>query len=250
MASNPPGDCCVRGFRFEGETTGRDFKVGEHDAYEAVPDSSSAKDAAILFIPDVIGIWQNSKLLADQYAGAGYYTLIIDPFRGDPLSLNRPAGFDFQAWMTRGTSGDNPHTPEGVDPIIEEALNFLKNEKKFKTIGAVGYCFGAKYVMRHISNGIQAGFVAHPSFVTEDELEDFKAPLSIAAAETDSIFPAEKRHRSEEILKKNGLPYNISLYSQVEHGFSVRCDLSKKHERFAKEQAFYQAVTWFDNWLV
>ncbi len=52
------------------------------------------------------------------------------------------------------------------------------------------------------------------------------------------------------ILAKKGDPYQINLYSQVEHGFAVRADLSQKHRRYAKEQAFLQAVTWFDNWLL
>ncbi|KAI0887701.1 dienelactone hydrolase [Annulohypoxylon maeteangense] len=250
MASNPPGDCCTKGFRFEGEPTGKAIKVGQHDAYLAIPNASNAKDAAILIVPDVISIWQNSMLIADQFAERGYLTLIIDPFAGDALSLNRPSGFDFVHWLTKGSSGDNPHTKEAVDPIIEAAIKYLKEQHNVKKLGGVGYCFGAKYVARHFKNGIEVGFLAHPSFVEEEELEGFKAPLSIAAAETDSIFPAEKRHKSEEILAKNGQPYQINLYSQVVHGFSVRCDTSKKIERFAKEQAFEQAVTWFDTWLI
>ncbi|KAI2607888.1 dienelactone hydrolase [Hypoxylon sp. NC1633] len=249
MASNPPSYCCVQGVKHEGEPTGSMIKVDKHDAYLATPEPSNAKNAAILFIPDVISIWQNSKLMADQYAANGYFTLIIDPFNGDPLSLNRPEGFDLMSWLTKGSTGDNPHTSEAVDPIIEKALHYLQHDRKFEKIGAVGYCFGAKYVARHFKNGIQAGFFAHPSFVDEDELEGFKAPLSIAAAETDTIFPAEKRHKSEVILAKNGQPYQINLYSGVVHGFSVRCDTSKKIEKFAKDQAFIQAVTWFDNWL-
>ncbi|KAI1102698.1 dienelactone hydrolase [Jackrogersella minutella] len=243
MASYPPGECCFQGFRHDGEPTGTSLKVGTHDAYLATPNASSAKDAAILYIPDVISIWQNSKLMADQFAANGYLTLIIDPFKGDALSLNRDPDFDFVAWKAK-------HGPEVVDPIITTAIKYLKEEKGFKTIGALGYCFGAKYVARHFKSGIGAGFVAHPSFVEEDELEGFKAPLSIAAAETDHIFPPEKRHKSEVILAKNGFPYQINLYSQVSHGFSVRCDTSKKVERFAKERAFEQAVTWFDNWLI
>lgn len=98
--------------------------------------------------------------------------------------------------------------------------------------------------------GIDVGFIAHPSFVEESELSAIKGPLSIAAAETDQIFPTEKRHRSEEILVDTKQPYQITLFSGVVHGFSVRCDLSKKHEKFAKEQAFLQAVTWFNEHLL
>lgn len=89
-----------------------------------------------------------------------------------------------------------------------------------------------------------------PSFVDESELAAIAGPLSIAAAETDQIFPAEKRHKSEQILVETKQPYQINLYSGVVHGFSVRCDTSKKHEKYAKEAAFLQAVAWFDEHLI
>jgi dienelactone hydrolase len=88
------------------------------------------------------------------------------------------------------------------------------------------------------------------SFVDESELSAISGPLSIAAAETDQIFPAEKRHKSEQLLVETKQPYQINLYSGVVHGFSVRCDTSKKHEKFAKEAAFLQAVGWFDEHLI
>ena len=108
----------------------------------------------------------------------------------------------------------------------------------------------SQYVIRHYKSGIDVGYVAHPSWVEEEELEAITGPLSIAAAETDSIFPAEKRHKSENILKRTAQPYQVNLYSGVIHGFAVRGDPTKKVERFAKEQAFLQAVQWFDTWLL
>ena len=42
------------------------------------------------------------------------------------------------------------------------------------------------------------------------------------------------------------VPWQINLYSDVEHGFAVRADLSKRRVKWAKEQAFLQAVHWFD----
>lgn len=70
--------------------------------------------------------------------------------------------------------------------------------------------------MRHLlpaAQKIDAGYCAHPSFIEEAELRDMKGPLAIAAAETDAIFPEEKRHRTEEILKEMGATYQINLYS-------------------------------------
>lgn len=88
----------------------------------------------------------------------------------------------------------------------------------------------------------------------EEEVEALEGPLSIAAAETDSIFPEEKRHKTEEILKglsqgSKKLAYQINLYSSVSHGFATRADLSDKRQKYAKEQAFLQAVQWFDFYL-
>lgn len=104
--------------------------------------------------------------------------------------------------------------------------------------------------MRHYKNGINVGFIAHPSFIEENELSAISGPLSIAAAETDHVFPREKRHGSEAILSKTGQPYQISLFSGVSHGFAVRGDPNIQIQRFAKEQAFFQAVTWFTEWLL
>ncbi|KAL1868447.1 hypothetical protein VTK73DRAFT_3655 [Phialemonium thermophilum] len=250
MASNPPGECCTVGFKHEGQPTGKIVKIaGKWDAYLAVPPADKArKDKAILYLPDVIGIWQNSQLMADQFAENGYLTIVVDLFNGDPYPLKEPKP-EIMKWLTEGSDGKNPHTKEYVDPIVVDAINYLKQEHGVKRIGSVGYCFGAKYVVRHYKDGIDVGYLAHPSFVEEDELAAITGPLSIAAAETDSIFPADKRHKSEEILQKTGHPYQITLYSGVEHGFAVRCDLSVPLQKFFKEQAFYQAVTWFNQFL-
>lgn len=105
-------------------------------------------------------------------------------------------------------------------------------------------------MVRHCKAGIDVGFIAHPANVTEAELAAIQGPISIAAAETDSLFPSEKRHASERILAERGLPYQITLYSGVAHGFAVRGDLSNRIQVFAKEQAFLQAVAWFDENLL
>lgn len=80
-------------------------------------------------------------------------------------------------------------------------------------------------------------------------MRDIKGPFSISAAETDAIFTTELRHKSEEIFKETKQLWQINLFSGVEHGFAVRCDVNVKKQKFAKEQAFLQAVAWFDEHL-
>ncbi|RGP71344.1 hypothetical protein FSPOR_3465 [Fusarium sporotrichioides] len=250
MASNQPAKCCTEGVRHEGEPTGKMIKLSSGlDAYLATaPEGKAHQGAALVYVADIYGIWNNSKLMADQFAANGYTTIIPDLFNGDVLSYP-PEGVDIMSWITNGANGNNPHTPAQIDPIIVETIKYLKDQG-FSKIGAVGYCFGAKYVIRNYKEGIKVGYVAHPSFVEEDELKAIEGPLSIAAAQTDQIFPAKLRHRSEEILIETGKPFQINLYSHVEHGFAVRSDLKDKAKVFAKEQAFIQAVQWFDEHLI
>jgi dienelactone hydrolase len=67
--------------------------------------------------------------------------------------------------------------------------------------------------------------------------------------ETDEIFTVKKRYETEEVLAKMDVPWQIFLYSGVEHGFAVKGHMSTERARFAKEQAFGQAVAWFDEYL-
>jgi hypothetical protein len=58
----------------------------------------------------------------------------------------------------------------------------------------------------------------------------------INGTETDAIFPTEKRRESEDILFGLDIPWQINLYSDVQHGFSVRGDLNDTKAKWAKEQ--------------
>ncbi|RSL68312.1 hypothetical protein CEP54_002871 [Fusarium duplospermum] len=247
MTSFAPRQCCSLGSLHEGEPTG-DLIVleGQVDAYLATPPNQvQSRNVGILYVPDILGIWQNSKLMADLFAVQGYTTLVLDIFNGDPAPFHMPDDYDIMGWISHGSNGSNPHTPEAIDPIILKGISHLKS-LGLARIGAVGYCLGAKYVIRHYKNGIECGFIAHPSFVEADELATISGPLSIAAAENDDIFTTDKRHESESILAKTGQRYQINLFSGVEHGFAVRGDPSIAVQRFAKEQAFLQSIAWFE----
>ncbi|KAK9387862.1 dienelactone hydrolase [Lipomyces mesembrius] len=240
MASLPAGACCMEGYAHHGEPAGTLTKYTDFDVYVAKP--SVATDKAIVYLTDIFGMpFTNHKLIADNFAQQGFLTVVPNLFYDDHVPFPRPDNFKlFPDWVQR-------HQPEHTEPIIEKTFEFVK--KEFPAITkyfSVGYCYGAKYVVRLLDEGkLNAGYIAHPSFVTEEELRTIKGPLSIAAAETDSIFPEDKRHQSEAILKEIGATYNIVLYSSVEHGFAVRGDLSNEVVTWTQETAFWQAVQWF-----
>jgi len=146
---------------------------------------------AVLILTDVIGHrFINAQLIADQFAANGYFVVMPDLFHGDAAPLNRPSDFDFEKWR-------RSHDIERVTPVVEAALREIR-KAGVKKIGGVGYCFGAKYVVRYLKPGdLDAGFVAHPSYVDMDEMKAIQGPLSIAAAGMYMICSSRCSLRSE-----------------------------------------------------
>ncbi|KAF9882698.1 hypothetical protein FE257_005518 [Aspergillus nanangensis] len=234
MTSNAPSSCCITGVKHEGEPQ------GARGLYLIPPDRSTKR--AVLLLTDVIGHrFINAQLIADQLSVNGFLVIMPDLFHGDPVQLNRPGAFDLMAWL-KGPPG---HLPDMVDLVVRDVIGEMRANMGCQRIGAVGYCIGAKYAVRFLRLGLcDAAYIAHPSFVEAEELRRVGGPLSISAAQVDSIFPAPKRHESEAILSTLGYPYQINLLGGVEHGFAVRADISKPNLKFAKEHAFIQAVSW------
>lgn len=57
-----------------------------------------------------------------------------------------------------------------------------------------------------------------------------------------------RRHAVEQLLQATGEAYSVALYGGTSHGFGVRADVSDPKQKFGKEEAFFQAVRWFDTW--
>ncbi|KAJ9137147.1 Esterase/lipase [Pleurostoma richardsiae] len=252
MASHPPGTCCYQGFKHDGQPTGTLSPLSDFEVYISYPANKSTQ-YGVLFLTDIIGHrFKNAQLIADHFAANGYFVMMPDLFYGDPVPLNRPGDFDMKKWAKGEYNQGNSksHLPEDIDHIVDACLTEMRTKYNCARIGAVGYCFGGKYVVRHLRSGkIDVGYIAHPSHVTVDELRGIEGPLAISAAETDAIFPADKRHETEVILKDLRLPYQINLYGGVQHGFAVRGDPSNRAVNYAKESAFFQAVGWFKEYL-
>ncbi|KAH7051008.1 Alpha/Beta hydrolase protein [Macrophomina phaseolina] len=245
MASYPPGRCCITGVKHEGTAVGKFEKVGGVDAYVTYPEDKSTH-TAVLFLTDAMGHASiNAHLIADQLAANGYFVVMPDLFAGDPVPADvNMDTFDLQGWLAK-------HQTPQVDPIVAAVLKEMRGSLGCKRVASVGYCFGAKYVVRNLKGGelIDAAFIAHPSLIDMSELEAITQPLSIAAAEDDFIFPTHKRRESEDLLAQMKATYQVVLYSGTSHGFATRADLSQKHLKFAKEQAFLQAVQWFNEYI-
>ncbi|KAK3302610.1 dienelactone hydrolase family-domain-containing protein [Chaetomium strumarium] len=240
-----------------GQPVGKEVVYNNITLYISKPDSKAARTkaregTAVLYLTDVFGIiLPENKLLADSFARAGYLTIAPDLFGGDPApgDLNVP-GFNTTEFLAR-------HNATVTDPIIASTIAYLRTHLNVTRIAAPGYCFGGRYAFRFLAadrsrNGaaIDVGYAAHPSLLEASEIKAISGPVAIAAADGDNMFDAKARAQAEAVLVDVGQPYQVSLYSQTQHGFGVRANVSDPNQRWAKEQAFLQAVRWFDRFFM
>lgn len=249
MASNPPGKCCFTGFYHEGEHFGSVEQVYGVETYVTKETCHSRKDFVIVLLTDIYGIKLNNCILvADQLSeGCKAKVYIPDILFNDPVE-SLDGSTNFQEWLAR-------HPAEKVKELVEKFIKDIrKNEPEVKKIAVVGYCYGAKFAVQQISKiDGQADIcaIAHPSFVTMEELAqiDTKRPLLISAADNDMIFTDELRHQSVLKLKEINAVWQLDLFSGTTHGFAARGDITIPSVKYAKEKALADQIFWFNHFI-
>ncbi|KAI1634276.1 dienelactone hydrolase [Biscogniauxia mediterranea] len=222
--------------------------VGREEVYNGVNMyiTGEPSDTAVLYLTDVFGIQLlENRLLADSFGRAGYLTVAPDMFNGTPApgDINGVPTFNLTEFL-------NDHRPEITDPIIATAVDYLYNTAGVTKVVTTGYCFGGRYAFRMLAEGkgVEVGFAAHPSLLEDAEINAITGPFSVAAADGDDMMPPERRAQIEALLLETGREYSLALYGGTSHGFGVRANVSDPRQKFGKEEAFFQAVRWFDTW--
>lgn len=238
MASNPPGACCIETNFHEGSPIGKHQTVFGLDTY--VTGTENSDNRVLVILSDIYGHrYNNTLLVADQLAKLGGYKVYIpDILENDPVPASHG---DLGPWLKK-------HPAEVTRPIVDGFLKSLRERIGSKAfVGVVGYCFGAKYSIQQIAADgyANAAAVAHPSFVTIEEVEQIKKPLLISAAETDPIFTTELRHKTEATLANIKARYQIDLFCGTVHGYAVRGDPKDPVVRYAMSKTIADQVQWF-----
>ncbi|KAI8561438.1 hypothetical protein RHMOL_Rhmol04G0339500 [Rhododendron molle] len=133
-----------------------------------------------------------SKELADKVAAFGFYVVVPDFFYGDPYieNLERP----LLVYM-------RDHLPDKGFEDAKQVIEALKC-KGISSIGAAGFCWGAKVVVELAKYAyIQATVLLHPSFVSWQDVQAIEVPISILGAEINPISPPQLLKKFAEVLK-------------------------------------------------
>ncbi|KAJ3676539.1 hypothetical protein LUZ60_003951 [Juncus effusus] len=187
---------------------------------------STGSKQAVILISDVYGNNLSLKI-ADKVAESGYFVVVPGFIHGDPFEAE-DKGF------------------EEAKPVIAA----LK-EKGINSVGAAGYCWGAKVAIELANAGeIQAAVLSHPSFVSVGDIREVKCPIAILGAETDHLSPPELVKQFEETLaSKSDVEYFVKIFPGVAHGWAVRYKVDDESAIKNAEEARLDLVHWFTTHL-
>lgn len=207
----------------------------------------------------------NNQIQADKFASEGYVVVMPDLFEGDVApnsatmeeestsslsfldqfkmkAAETAKSFMIDMWLAR-------HTEEKVMPILQKVMDGCKDEfadavSNGGGISAVGYCFGARYILLLASERtpaaagfggqqkpadeesgpaksgpfIKAGALAHATLVSRDDFQGLKSPISLVCVENDPMFPDDVRTFGEDYLSKSDVEHEVQVYPGVPHG--------------------------------
>jgi len=145
--------------------------------------------------------------------------------------------------------------PSVCDARMSKFVKGLRNDQGYKTIGAIGYCWGGGVLARISGTDIfDSAVIAHPSPVPLKQIMAIKCPTAFACAEKDPSFSLKFVHECEAALEKRkkdlgGPDFEFKEYKGVCHGFAFR-PVAKNpvhKERFV--ECFQQTAAWFEKML-
>ncbi|XP_059448769.1 endo-1,3;1,4-beta-D-glucanase-like [Corylus avellana] len=200
---------------------------------------------AILLISDVFGYEApNLRKLADKVAAAGFLVVVPDFFFGDPIIKLDDPHFDRDSWK-------KVHNPDKGCEDAKPVIAALKS-KGVSAIGAAGFCWGGKVVVKLASStDIQAAVILHPGQIADNEIDDVKVPIAILGAETDHASPPEQlKQFGEKLSVKSEFDSFVKIFPGVSHGWTVRYNLEDESAVKSAEEAHLDMLNWFTKYVV
>lgn len=235
MASLPLGPCCLKASLHEGTPKGSYSLVGGLDSYQVGREYGNER--VLVLLTDVFGHkFTNTLLIADSLSVLGEIQVLVpDILNNDPVD---PNNFDREKWLSA-------HSPEITTPIVTSFLSELK--KNTTSLFAIGYCFGARFVIRNLtSDGVLlGGAIAHPSGVSIEEVQQITKPILISSGDNDNAFNEELRNQTIHALTESKVKYQLDLFQGCDHGYAVRGDISIPQVKYAKEKTVIDQVLFF-----
>lgn len=226
-------DCCKPAPPAVDNASGKEEEFAGLSSYVTGSPSSTA---VVLFVTDVFGYKAPLlRKLADKVAEAGYFVVVPDFFRGDPLVLlagpNPYAGGP--AWLAK-------HPPSEAVPDVKKVVEELQSKGK-SSVGLAGFCWGAKVgALVGKDHTFKAIVQLHPSKVEPSDYEEIKPAIAVLASPTDNAEIAEPI-----LAAHNDIDSFVKVFPNVKHGWTCRYDENDPVAVADAEEAHKDMLDWY-----
>ena len=182
--------------------------------------ASKPTGAGMLVMPDVRGLHQFYKELAQRFAEAGIDAVAIDYFGRTAGLGDRSDAFEYMPHVEKTT-------PETIGADVSAAMAYLRSKDggAVKSVFTVGFCFGGSSSWNQSAlnpelNGC-IGFYGRP-VRSEPYIAKMKVPLLLLVAGADAATPVEVAREFEHRLTGAGAPHEMHIYDGAPHSFFDR----------------------------
>lgn len=182
--------------------------------------ASKPTGAGMVVMPDVRGLHQFFKELAQRFAEAGVDSVAIDYFARTAENDDRSDVFEYMPHVQQTTM-------ENISADVAAAIDYLRSRDggAVKSVFTVGFCFGGSASWNQSAshpdlNGC-IGFYGRPTR-SEPYISKMKAPLQVMVAGADGATTPEQSAEFERELTAARVPHEQHIYEGAPHSFFDR----------------------------
>ncbi len=176
--------------------------------------------AGMVVLPDVRGLHQFYKELAQRFAEAGIDAVAIDYFARTAPSEDRSEKFEYMPHVEKTT-------PENIAADTGAAMDYLKSRDggAVRHVFTVGFCFGGSNSWNqsalHPDLSGCIGFYGRPAR-SEPYIEKMRAPVLVLAAGADQATTPQQNEDFVRSLREAHVPVEAHVYEGAPHSFFDR----------------------------
>jgi carboxymethylenebutenolidase len=215
-----------------GSAGGRDLKLTSADGARSMAYAARAAKptgAGMVVIPDVRGLHQYYKDLADRFAEIGVDAVAIDFFARTANTDDRGDTFDFMALVPQTT-------PDQLQADIAAGGAYLKTAEggQVRSVFSVGFCFGGALSYLQASSGLGyagvIGFYGWPLGLKRwpdrpkpiDAASSYRNPVLSIFGGADEGIPQADVDAFDAALRKANVKHDATVYPGAPHSFFDR----------------------------
>jgi len=196
-------------------------------AFAEAPEPVAGGPAVVIY-PDVRGLYDFYRRLAERFAEAGHHAIVLDYFGRTAGAESRGEDFDF--WPnTLAVEAPN------VQADTQAAIAAVRERTGATAFVIVGFCFGGTNAFLSATNGDLglSGVVGFYGGLDPDK-HGMKVPSPVASAAAtkvpvlalfggaDESIPQERRDAFEAGLQQAGVEHEVHVYEGAPHSFFDR----------------------------